>query len=183
MPTKSIKQSAYEAGIFFITLKTIKDLHVFTDKQYFQAIIDSLRYCQEHKGLLLYAYAILINHLHLIFSANNGQEVEFLRDFKRHTTKVTLELLRKDNREKELNLLRYSAIGRKRTFFRLWKKAVHPEEIKFHDFFQQKVKYVDFNPVHHNIVEDIEMYPYSSFHNHYCSHEVVLRTFLLPSID
>jgi len=31
--------------------------------------VDSLRYCQQHKGLELYAWCLMTNHAHLILSS------------------------------------------------------------------------------------------------------------------
>ena len=47
-------------------------------------IVDSLRYCQEHKGLDIYAWVLMSNHLHAIVSAREGYKLsDILRDFNR----------------------------------------------------------------------------------------------------
>jgi len=50
----------------FLTITTIEWIDIFTKQQYFQIIVDSLKYCRENKGLLLYEFVIMTNHLHLI---------------------------------------------------------------------------------------------------------------------
>jgi len=55
--------------IHFLTLTVVKWLDIFTKSEYFQIIIDSLKYCRQYKGLLIQAYVIMINHLHLIVSS------------------------------------------------------------------------------------------------------------------
>ena len=182
MAKRNLKQSALKASIFFITLKTVNNLAVFTKYSRFLILIDSLKYCQNNKGLIIYAYSILNNHLHLVFSVENNKPDNLIRDIKRHTTTKMHKLLIEENDEKLLNLFSYSAINRKNTSFRLWKRAVYPEEIFTSEFFLQKIKYVEFNPVHHNLTKNIEKYPYTSYHSHYCQHQTFLKTNDCPAI-
>jgi putative transposase len=66
-------------------------IDVFTRKNHKAAIIDSLRYCIKNKGLNVYAYCLMTNHLHLIANCNEPFELkDVIRDFKRHTVKQVL---------------------------------------------------------------------------------------------
>ncbi|MGR3176937.1 MAG: transposase [Candidatus Anammoxibacter sp.] len=56
-------------GIYFITSTIVEWIPVFTTQKYSDIIIQSIKYCKEHKGLKLYAYVILDNHFHLVASA------------------------------------------------------------------------------------------------------------------
>ena len=143
-------------------------------------MLDSLQYCQKHKRLKLYAYCLLINHLHLIFSVEQNNPENFIRDFKRNTTTQTHKLLKQDKELVHLNRLRYITINRKNTNFRLWQRSIFPEEIITQKFLEQKINYVDLNPTHHHITNYIEKYPYTSFHNHFCKHKNMLNTATLP---
>ena len=42
-----------------------------------------LNYCQKQKGLKLYAYVFVLNHLHII--ASSPDTIAFVRDFKKFT--------------------------------------------------------------------------------------------------
>ncbi|MDP1841579.1 MAG: hypothetical protein Q8L19_24015, partial [Reyranella sp.] len=53
-------------GLYFITCTVVKWIPLFTRKPYFDILMDSLRFCRQHKGLKIYAYVILDNHLHLV---------------------------------------------------------------------------------------------------------------------
>ncbi|MEM9389576.1 MAG: transposase, partial [Bacteroidota bacterium] len=45
--------------------------------------VESLKYGQKHKGLLLYAWCIMTNHVHLIISSLDGfKQEDILRDLK-----------------------------------------------------------------------------------------------------
>ena len=182
MSQRNIKQSSLIANVFFVTLKTIKGVRIFTNEKYFNVLLNSLLYCQKHKGLKLYAYCLLVNHLHLVFSTESNHPEKFLQDFKRFTTTQIHKVLKESQRLDDLNKLSYSAINRKNTDFRLWQRAVFPEEIFTQKFLEQKIKYTDFNPTHHQVVSDIEHYPYTSYHNHYCAHKNFLSVLQIPSI-
>ena len=69
-------------GLYFVSFATIGWVDVFTRLEYRKIIIDSLKYCQNQKGLLLYAWCLMTNHIHLIVMAKDGFElVGILRDF------------------------------------------------------------------------------------------------------
>ena len=42
-------------------------LDVFTRKEYKDILLENLVYCQKQKGMEIYAWCIMSNHLHLIF--------------------------------------------------------------------------------------------------------------------
>ena len=60
-------------GIYFISFAVIEWLYVFTRKEYKNIIIDSLHYCQKEKGLEIFAWCIMTNHIHLIFRSIKKQ--------------------------------------------------------------------------------------------------------------
>ena len=56
---------------------------IFTRKCYRDILVDSLKFCIDKKGLLLGAYVIMSNHVHLLARAKNGNLSDVLRDFKK----------------------------------------------------------------------------------------------------
>jgi REP element-mobilizing transposase RayT len=50
-------------GIHFITFAVVEWVDVFTRKEYRDIVLDSVRYCQKEKGLILYAWCIMSNHV------------------------------------------------------------------------------------------------------------------------
>lgn len=59
-------------ALHFITFTVVGWIDVFTRRKYKDIIIDSLKFCQKEKGLLIYAYVIMSNHIHLIVQAEEG---------------------------------------------------------------------------------------------------------------
>ena len=54
-----------QAGIYFITCTVNQWAAVFSRKEYVKIIIESLKFCQQEKGLEIFAYVIMTIHMHL----------------------------------------------------------------------------------------------------------------------
>jgi hypothetical protein len=48
-----------QAALHYITIQVVDRIDVFTQQVYRDMVIDSLRYCQENKGLQLFGYVIM----------------------------------------------------------------------------------------------------------------------------
>ena len=51
---------------YFLTPTVIHWIDLFTRKEYRDVLVDSLKYCQATKGLEIYAWVIMSNHIHLV---------------------------------------------------------------------------------------------------------------------
>jgi REP element-mobilizing transposase RayT len=51
---------------YFLTLTVIHWIDLFTRKEYRDVLVDSLKYCQATKGLEIYAWVIMSDHIHLV---------------------------------------------------------------------------------------------------------------------
>ena len=58
-----------QAGSYFLTLQVLEWIDIFTRKMYVDIVLKSLAYCRKEKGLKLYAYVVMSNHIHMIVSA------------------------------------------------------------------------------------------------------------------
>ncbi|GAF76848.1 unnamed protein product, partial [marine sediment metagenome] len=75
-----------ESNIYFITTSVHLWVPILFNETMFQIIVDSLKYCQAHKGLKIHGYVIMINHIHAIISHEKHDLIpNIVRDFKRHT--------------------------------------------------------------------------------------------------
>ncbi len=75
-------------------------LDVFTRNEYKDILIDSLQFCQKEKGMEIFAWCIMTNHVHLIFRSSSGQTPEqLLGDFKRFTSKKIVKAILDNQRE------------------------------------------------------------------------------------
>jgi hypothetical protein len=65
---------------YFVTLTIVDWIDVFTRKEQKLMIVDSLKYCQENKGLVIFGYCIMSSHIHMICKANDTDAEWFEED-------------------------------------------------------------------------------------------------------
>ena len=74
--------------VYFVTFTIVDWLPVFIDSEPIDIINNSLRFCYDSKHLLIHAYVIMPNHIHLIVSDadfNNDRLGKTLIDFRKFT--------------------------------------------------------------------------------------------------
>lgn len=76
-------------GVYFVSFAVVEWIDVFTRNEYKDILLESLRYCQQGKGMEIYAWCIMSNHVHLLFSSGKEEKPELtLGSFKRFTSKA-----------------------------------------------------------------------------------------------
>ena len=80
----------------FITCTVVDWIDIFTRKVYKDIVVSSLDYCLKEKGMILYGYVIMSNHIHLIVQSKEGKLSDLIRDFKKFTSKNILEAIQTD---------------------------------------------------------------------------------------
>jgi REP element-mobilizing transposase RayT len=112
-------------GIYFITSTIVEWIPVFTKREYFEIIIDSLKFAQKKKGLKLFSYVILDNHFHMIISADEISRT--VQGIKAYSAKQILNLLRYQKKFWLLSQFRfYKSVSSPRAHFRSGKKDITP---------------------------------------------------------
>ncbi|MDR1718101.1 MAG: transposase [Prevotella sp.] len=154
--------------IYFTTTTVVDWVDIFTRPRYKHIIIDSLQYCQQNKGLIIYAWVLMSNHLHLIAGANGANTLsDILRDFKKYTSKGLLRMLETDIQEPRrdwiLNRFEYAAQNDKKIKnYHFWQDGNDMQPVYMYDYLIQKLNYIHQNPVTAEIVNQPEDYRYSS---------------------
>lgn len=59
-------------GMYFLTFTVIDWVDVFSRKDYKIELSDSMNYCVNNKGLIVYGWVIMSNHMHVIWQAQEG---------------------------------------------------------------------------------------------------------------
>ncbi|MEA4974563.1 MAG: transposase [Paludibacter sp.] len=159
-------QIVEQETMHYVTFQIVEWIDLFTRKVYRDIIIDSLRFCQKNKGLEIYAFVIMSNHIHLLISSNTGRLSETIKEFKSYTAKQILkeiELGIESRKQWMLNLFEFAAKKHKRNEkYQVWTHENHAEQIYSDKFILQKIHYIHDNPVRAGIVEKPEDYLYSS---------------------
>lgn len=153
--------------MYFITYAVVGWVDVFTRDIYKNILLDSLSYCCSHKGLEVYAWCIMTNHVHLIIGTNGSKMEDILRDHKRHTAETLLNVIANNAEEsrKEWMLSYFNAAGKassQNTNFQFWQQHNRPVELFTVPVIMQKLDYIHNNPVKAGFVSKPEDWVYSS---------------------
>ncbi|MDW3196869.1 MAG: transposase [Cytophagales bacterium] len=155
-------------ALHFITFATIQWIDALSRPSYKHIVVESLRYCQQEKGLILYAFVIMSNHVHLIASAAEGKSLsDILRDLKKYTSKQLLKELRENPQEsrKSWMMWLFRSAGDSNSNnqdYQFWQQDNHPIELSTNDMMDQRLDYIHMNPVKEELVREPEHYPFSS---------------------
>ncbi|MGL4412363.1 MAG: REP-associated tyrosine transposase [Bacteroidales bacterium] len=155
-------------GIYFVSFATVNWIDVFTRREYKDIIVDSLNYCIEHKGLIVYSWVIMSNHVHLVIESKNNALNDILRDLKRHTAKSILNAIQDNPQEsrKDWMIWLFQRSGSKNSNnekFQFWQQHNQPIELSCDSSaIDSTIDYIHDNPVKAGFVDDPIYYPYSS---------------------
>jgi putative transposase len=156
-----------QSQLHFISFATVYWIDVFTRPVYKDIAVDSLNYCIKHKGLEVYAWCIMSNHVHLIIGTQTGNQSDIIRDFKKHTSKTIVKAIVDNPQEsrKEWMLWLFERAGKRNTNntgFQFWQQHNHPIELSSTFLMEQKLEYIHNNPMEAGFVREPHEYSYSS---------------------
>jgi putative transposase len=110
---------------------TIVDwVDVFTRNEYKIVIVDSLNYCIKNKGLELFAWCLMSNHLHLVCKSTDESKIsDIIRDFKKYTAKTILDKIKTEpESRRDWMLYRFEFAGKfdnRISKYRFWQNTNH----------------------------------------------------------
>jgi REP element-mobilizing transposase RayT len=156
---------------YFITMTVVDWINVFKLNSNTLLIVESLKYCQQCKGLEIYGWCLMPNHLHMIARAAGQLTLpEILRDFKKFTSKAIIRHIKdQPGGDRNWMLSRFESHGKplKRIErYKVWQDGNHAKIIYSTSIFHQKLDYIHRNPVKKKLVEHPEDYRYSSARNY-----------------
>ena len=150
----------------FITSTVVGWIDLLTRPVYKDIIIESLRYCQEHKDLRVHAFCIMSSHVHLIVSSVDEKLENIIRDMKKFTSKRLIQAIKENpesRREWMLESFEFAARRIKRVKnYKFWQDGFHPVELNINEMQEARLEYVHDNPVVEGLLYRQEDYVYSS---------------------
>lgn len=156
-------------GYYLLTLNTIDRVDLFIRPFFKQIIVESLNYFIEKKGLVVYGWCLMTNHLHLIVQPGKGLDLSALvSDFKAFTAKIVLADLNADSdirRTWIIKKIREAALFDK---LEVWENSDHPVQInaEHNENINEHLKEIHNNPVRNKIVALPQDYLHSSARNY-----------------
>lgn len=160
-----------ETALYFLTFSTVEWIDIFSRKRYKDIVVESLQYCQKEKGLEIFSWVLMSNHIHIVVRAKEGFRLSaIIRDFKKFTSKQIIKSVQEESESRKEWLLsimlKAGKQNSKKQTYQLWRNDNHPIELYNNDVISQKMEYIHNNPVVEGIVEKAEDYLYSSARNY-----------------
>ena len=156
-----------QSAVHYLSFAVVEWIDVFTRAIYQDIIIDSLRYCQQKRGLILNAWCLMPNHMHLVASACNQDLSAILRDFKSFTSTQIVKAITVNRQESRkdwmLSIFRKCGEANSRNNeYQFWRQDDQPKECFSIPFTMQKIGYIHENPVAAGLVRFAADYRLSS---------------------
>ncbi|MDZ7719149.1 MAG: transposase [Balneolaceae bacterium] len=155
----SRKYKVYHSEIpHFVSFSVVNWIDLFTRSEYSEIVINSLSYCISEKGLILNAWCIMTNHIHLIIRSETNQLQDIIRDMKKFTSKKLIRSIRENPRESRKNWLlwmfkREGDKNSNNSDYQFWQQHNHPIELSTNEMINDRLEYLHMNPVKAGFVE------------------------------
>ena len=133
-----------QEGLYYLTFQIVDWIDIFSRQVYRDIVIDSFKYAMENKGLQIFAYVIMSNHVHLEL---------ILELFPKHKIIGTIQSIAESRREWLLNRFQFNANQHSRNEnYQVWTHENHAIYLYSPEFIAEKLEYLHQNPAGWNMV-------------------------------
>jgi len=156
-----------EHALYFITFTVVNWIDAFTRDIFRDVFYESTNFCIKNKGLQVYAYCIMTNHIHLIVSTNKNPLSDIVRDWKAYTSgqiRLSLEETTVESRKKwMMNAFVFRGTYNSRNYdFQFWESGYQPILLDSNFKIDQRLEYIHQNPVKQGLVVEPAHWQHSS---------------------
>jgi putative transposase len=145
----------------FLTQTTVAWLPVFSQPDVVDIVLDSWRFLQRERDIVVLAWVILENHLHWIGAGPDLSKR--VREFKSFTATSIVKRLEQKGASTLLQELTYYKRRHKvDQTHQVWQEGSHPQMIMDEKMMWQKIEYIHNNPLRRGYVDDPTHWRYSS---------------------
>ena len=145
----------------FFTATILEWKHLLKKDEFKQIIVDSLLFLKKEGSIVVNAFVIMPNHIHLIWQIQDGykQDKIQMRFLKYTAQQIKFRLI--DTNDKMLNNFFVNATDRE---YQFWQRKPLSIDLWTQEVFIQKLIYIHNNPIKDpwNLVQYPEEYKYSS---------------------
>ena len=157
---------------YFVTFTAVNWIDVFIRDSYREIFINSVKFCQREKGLLVGAWVIMTSHVHMILGTKGDNKLEdIIRDMKSFTSRhIRLEIEQcnyESRKEWMMKMFRHAGINNSNNNdYQFWIQDNHPVQLSRHEMLTQRLNYIHNNPVEAGFVCEQQHWKYSSAHDY-----------------
>jgi REP element-mobilizing transposase RayT len=143
-PRRRLRDFDYgdSAKVYFVTTCARKNTTPFTDERLARVVIDALTWLRSERGVLLYAYCLMPDHLHVLLQLGDSNRPlgSAIGAVKRFTTKASWDM-------------GYDG--------QLWQARFYDHVMRTYEDGKRMARYILENPVRGGLVREAEMYSFS----------------------
>jgi len=149
-----------DSPAYYLTSVAKDRLPVFRTDKIKQITCDAIDEARKSAGFLLFAYAVMLDHLHTIVGSElkPSKVLQFINGI---VSRRVIQYLKDQGHEQSLQKLRH-ADQRRNYRYSVWDHHPNAKLLPSEEMFLQKVRYVHQNPVRAGLVETAEDYRWSS---------------------
>jgi REP element-mobilizing transposase RayT len=174
---------------YHLTFNIVDWTDIFVKPVFKRIIVESLNYFVERKGLTIYGWCLMTNHLHLIAQAQPGFNLSLLaHDFKKFTSKIILEDIEAEPEVRRHWILKkFREVGRplqRIDKFKVWQTGNNPVHISLEntDMLNENLELIHNMPVRDRIVSRPEDYLHCSARD-YAGIKGLVNIYMLQDVD
>jgi putative transposase len=149
----------------FYTATILNWQHLLQEDKYKNIILESLQYCVKENKVKLYAFAIMSNHIHLVWQQiPPTTKVKLQHSLIHRILRMTYiaQKIKEDLLKHNPTLLESFRVDAKDRMYQIWERNPLTVDLFSPKVFHQKIEYVHLNPVKAGLCLHPEDYYYSS---------------------
>ena len=138
----NLKHLYLEGLVYFITTCTNERKKIFSDAKYAQMVVDAIQFGRERNWFLLLGFVVMPDHIHIAVVPQQRKISDIVRGIKGFTARKINDLMNKKGK--------------------LWQKGYRDFVMDDIEAINQKLRYIEENPVRAGLVNDVKKYSFSS---------------------
>lgn len=163
----NVKHIYLEGYIYYITINIQNRLNLFVRQSFVILHHDSLNYYRYKQAYKILGYVIMSDHIHLlIWPYGKATVSDIMRDFKKFTAVRIIRQATVEQKREWLTQFQHAGEETERSQNKVWQDDYWDKLVFTEQFLRQKLNYIHRNPIRAGLVEDLNDYPYSSYHNY-----------------
>lgn len=163
------KKNSDQTDCYFITFNVVDWVDVFVRPAYKRVVTDALNEYVASQGLIIYAWCLMSNHLHMVAEVKPGYHFAVvIRQLKKAVARKIMEAIEEEpDPRREWMLARFANFSqclKRIEKYPLWQDCNHPVHVQSDNraSLLEHIRYIHENPTRDRIVEFPEEYLYSS---------------------
>jgi len=175
-----LKRIYLPGEIYFITTKTFNNQKIFDNNLICELFVKILANCRLKYKFELYGYVIIPDHIHLLIMPDDRMNIsDTMHRIKGNFAYQYLMAQQGARNHKGSATRWYNNPNRVAEPLWLggnvWQKSFYDHIIRNDLDFDEKLDYIHENPLNHNLIDNLDKYPWSSYQNYYLNNNTLIE--------